>query len=282
MVFCLECGGKLVMDERHGELVCSKCGQVTAVPNATLDGVPGDHLRELPFQGETRPVLGSYVGFSRTDGKGKPLPMRSKMAVERLRTSQFMQTHRGNQRHERRQKALQALRRVAAELEAPQWAVPDAIVLHDRLYAHPYVIFPNRRLLTAGLMIIAMRHRNHSVPLREATAALGLDLGQLTWVLRRLRKYLPEASTQLSISAVAYDFAERLGHPELANAAAREAATLQLPNQNPVVAGAAAAYRALKRNGAGVGLHRLAATVGISFASLHDQLRRWREAEASA
>lgn len=279
-MFCSECGGGLVKDERHGELVCSKCGEVVRFPDASLEGLPIEQPHELPMRNEAHAPLGSYVGFDR-DGKGHRLAARSKLAASRLQKTQAIQTHRGNVGHQRRRNAILAFQRIAAELNLPAWVVGDATVLHTRVYGHPCVIFPSLRFLAAALMVTAMRNGNLSVPLRETADRLDLDFARLAWTLKRLRKYLPQALAPLSIPAVAHDYAARLGHPELGNAAAGEAQALPLTNQNPLLAGAAAAYRVLKRNGVKTGAKRIAKSTGLSAGALRTLLRRWRQAETA-
>lgn len=281
-MFCTECSGDLVMDERHGELVCNKCGTVTSVPDSTPKGQPDGFSHEQPCEDDPRAALGSLLGPLHMDGAGKPMEPRNRRAAVRLFKTQVMHNPRSHARYQRRRMAVREFNQIAGALDVPLWVVRDALVLHARVYDTPCVIFPNRRLLAAGLMVTAMRSGSLSVPLRETATRLNLDFGQLAGVLKRLRKHLPEAHVPLSITAVAHDVAGRLGHPELGNAAASEARLLPLNNLNPVLAGAAAAYRALVQHGVRPGVQKVAKRAGLSVGALQTTLQRWREAEAAA
>jgi len=89
---CSECGGRLVLDQAYGELVCSECGLVCEEGYLRDDPCYGDftggnHHRSNVTTGDRFPAsrrMGSYMFGAGRDGKGRALSEEQKHHLRRL------------------------------------------------------------------------------------------------------------------------------------------------------------------------------------------------------
>ena len=219
---CDECGGRLVTDEEHGELVCSECGLV--VEEGSIDRGPEWRAFDATERDEKSRVgapttnmmhdkgLSTSIGWQDRDAYGKTLSSRQRERVQRLRTwNERFRTRNSKERNLKQ--ALGEIDRMASALGLPENVRETASVVYRRALQED--LLPGRSIegVATASLYAAARQAGTPRSLDEVTNVSRVGRMELTrtyrYVVRELNlevkpadpeSYVPRFASELELS----------------------------------------------------------------------------------
>lgn len=255
---CPECSGQLVIDEEHGETVCSDCGLVVEEKNVD----PGPEWRAFnPREKDEKSRVGAptttmmhdkglstNIGWQDKDAYGKSLSPRQREKMQRLRTwNERFRTRNSKERNLKQ--ALGEIDRMASALGLPENVRETASVIYRRALDED--LLPGRSIegVATSALYAAARQAGTPRSLDEIASVSRVEKMELTrtyrYIVRQLGlevkpadpvSYLPRFTSELGLS----DEAERRAR-ELLEAAKEQGLH---SGKSPVGLAAAAVYAA--------------------------------------
>ena len=215
---CSECGGRLRLDEAHGETACVDCGLV--VEADAIDHGPEwrafDHeeSRSRSRVGAPRTVLmhdnglSSKIGWGNKDAAGNVLPARQRERMQRLRTwDERFRTRSSAERNLKQ--ALGEIERMASALGIPETARETASVIYRR--ALEADLLPGRSIEGVATAALYAAARQAGVPRRadEVAAVSRVDALRFKrtyrYVIRELDLKVGPVDPERFVSRIAAD-----------------------------------------------------------------------------
>ncbi|HKJ59155.1 MAG TPA: transcription initiation factor IIB [Halobacteriales archaeon] len=255
---CPECGGQLVVDQEHGETVCSDCGLV--VEEDGIDRGPEWRAFNPREKDEKSRVgaptttmmhdkgLSTNIGWQDKDAYGKSLSPRQREKMQRLRTwNERFRTRNSKERNLKQ--ALGEIDRMASALGLPENVRETASVIYRR--ALDENLLPGRSIEGVSTASVYAAARQAGVPrsLDEITEVSRVEKNEIArtyrYVIRELglevrpadpESYVPRFASSLGLS----DEAEHRARELLSTAKAKGVHS----GKSPVGLAAAAVYAA--------------------------------------
>jgi len=219
---CPECGGQLVVDQEHGETVCSDCGLV--VEEDGIDRGPEWRAFNPREKDEKSRVgaptttmmhdkgLSTNIGWQDKDAYGKSLSPRQREKMQRLRTwNERFRTRNSKERNLKQ--ALGEIDRMASALGLPENVRETASVIYRRALQED--LLPGRSIEGVATASLYASARQAGTPrsLDEIAAVSRVDKMELTrtyrYIVRQLGlevkpadpvSYLPRFASELDLS----------------------------------------------------------------------------------
>ncbi len=219
---CPECSGQLVVDEEHGETVCSDCGLVVEEKNVD----PGPEWRAFnPREKDEKSRVGAptttmmhdkglstNIGWQDKDAYGKSLSPRQREKMQRLRTwNERFRTRNSKERNLKQ--ALGEIDRMASALGLPENVRETASVIYRRALDED--LLPGRSIegVATSALYAAARQAGTPRSLDEIASVSRVDKMELTrtyrYIVRQLGlevkpadpvSYLPRFTSELGLS----------------------------------------------------------------------------------
>jgi transcription initiation factor TFIIB len=292
-VHCPECGGNLVTDEGHGEVVCSDCGLV--VEDGAVDRGPEWRAFQSDERDQKSRVgapttkmmhdkgLSTNIGWQNKDAYGRTLSPRQRQQMQRLRTwNERFRTRDSKERNLKQ--ALGEIDRMASALGLPENVRETASVIYRRALGDD--LLPGRSIegVATAALYAAARQAGTPRSLDEIAIVSRVDKMELTrtyrYVVRELKleikpadpeQYVPRFASDLGLS----DEAERRARELLRNA--REEGIHS--GKSPVGLAAAAVYAAALLTNEKVTQSEVGEVASISEVTIRNRYKELLEAE---
>ena len=290
---CPECGGRLVTDEEHGELVCGDCGLV--VEEGSVDRGPEWRAFDSAERDSKSRVgapttkmmhdkgLSTNIGWQDKDAYGKSLSARQRQQMQRLRTwNERFRTRDSKERNLKQ--ALGEIDRMASALGLPQAVRETASVIYRRALSED--LLPGRSIegVATAALYAAARQAGTPRSLDEIASVSRVDKMELTrtyrYIVRELKleiqpadpeQYVPRFASDLGLS----DEAERRARELLRTA--KEAGIHS--GKSPVGLAAAAVYAASLLTNEKVTQSQVSDVANISEVTIRNRYKELLEAE---
>jgi transcription initiation factor TFIIB len=290
---CPECGGNLVTDEEHGEVVCADCGLV--VEDAAVDRGPewrafdaGERDQKSRVGAPTTKMmhdkgLSTNIGWQNKDAFGRSLSSRQRQQMQRLRTwNERFRTRDSKERNLKQ--ALGEIDRMASALGLPETVRETASVIYRRALNDD--LLPGRSIegVATASLYAAARQAGTPRSLDEIAAVSRVEKMELTrtyrYVVRELKleikpadpeQYVPRFASDLGLS----DEAERRARELLGTA--RETGIHS--GKSPVGLAAAAVYAASLLTNEKVTQSEVGAVANVSEVTIRNRYKELLEAD---
>jgi transcription initiation factor TFIIB len=290
---CPECGGRLVSDEEHGEVVCTDCGLV--VEEDEID--PGPEWRA--FNSNERDSksrvgaptttmmhdkgLSTNIGWQDKDAYGRSLSSKQRQKMQRLRTwNERFRTRNSKERNLKQ--ALGEIDRMASALGLPETVRETASVIYRRALEDN--LLPGRSIegVASAALYAAARQAKTPRSLDEVSRVSRVDRMELTrtyrYVVRELSlqvepadpaSYVPRFVSDLGLS----EDSERRAR-QLLDAAREEGL---MSGKSPVGLAAAAVYAAALLSNEKVTQSAVSEVADISEVTIRNRYKELLEAD---
>ncbi|MFB6154809.1 MAG: transcription initiation factor IIB family protein [Haloferacaceae archaeon] len=290
---CPECGGALVADEEHGEVVCSDCGLV--VETAEIDRGPewrafdaADRDSKSRVGAPTTKMmhdkgLSTNIGWQDKDAYGKALSSRQREKMQRLRTwNERFRTRDSKERNLKQ--ALGEIDRMASALGLPENVRETASVIYRRALDED--LLPGRSIEGVATAALYASARQAGTPrsLDEIALVSRVDKIELTrtyrYVVRELKleiqpadpeQYVPRFVSELGLS----DETERNARQLLTSAKRRGIHS----GKSPVGLAAAAVYAGALLSNEKVTQSEVSDVANISEVTIRNRYKELLESE---
>ncbi len=290
---CPECGGRLISDEEHGEVVCEDCGLV--VEEDEID--PGPEWRAFDSREKDQKSrvgaptttmmhdkgLSTNIGWQDKDAYGRALSSKQRQKMQRLRTwNERFRTRNSKERNLKQ--ALGEIDRMASALGLPETVRETASVIYRRALEDD--LLPGRSIegVASASLYAAARQAGTPRSLDEISRVSRVDRMELTrtyrYVVRELglevkpadpESYVPRFVSDLDLS----DEVERRSRQLIESA--REQGILS--GKSPVGLAAAAVYAAALLTNEKVTQSRVGEVADISEVTIRNRYKELLEAE---
>jgi len=293
---CPECGGTLVTDEEHGEVVCSDCGLV--IQEDEIDRGPEWRAFDASERGSKSRVgapttkmmhdegLSTNIGWQNKDAYGKSLSPEQRRQMQRLRTwNERFRTRNSKERNLKQ--ALGEIDRMASALGLPGNVRETASVIYRRALAEN--LLPGRSIEGVATASLYASARQAGTPrsLDEITLVSRVDKIELTrtyrYLVRELKleiqpadpeQYVPRFVSDLDLS----DETERRARQLLGNAKEKGLHS----GKSPVGLAAAAVYAAALLSNEKVTQSEVSRVASISEVTIRNRYKELLEADETS
>jgi transcription initiation factor TFIIB len=293
---CPECGGTLVSDEEHGEVVCNDCGLV--IEEDEIDRGPEWRAFDASERGSKSRVgapttkmmhdkgLSTNIGWQNRDAYGKSLSPEQRRQMQRLRTwNERFRTRNSKERNLKQ--ALGEIDRMASALGLPGNVRETASVIYRRALAEN--LLPGRSIegVASAALYASARQAGTPRSLDEITLVSRVDKIELTrtyrYLVRELKleiqpadpeQYVPRFVSELGLS----DETERHARQLLKNAKRSGLHS----GKSPVGLAAAAVYAGALLSNEKVTQSEVSRVASISEVTIRNRYKELLEADETS
>jgi transcription initiation factor TFIIB len=290
---CPECGGRLVSDEEHGEVVCTDCGLV--VEEDEID--PGPEWRA--FNSNERDSksrvgapttkmmhdkgLSTNIGWQDKDAYGRSLSSKQRQKMQRLRTwNERFRTRDSKERNLKQ--ALGEIDRMASALGLPETVRETASVIYRRALEDN--LLPGRSIegVASAALYAAARQAKTPRSLDEVSRVSRVDRMELTRTYRYIVRELSLQVEPADPASYVPRFVSDLGLSEDSERRARQLLDAAredglMSGKSPVGLAAAAVYAAALLSNEKVTQSAVSEVADISEVTIRNRYKELLEAD---